>query len=536
MRSSMFVLLWSSWLIGCSDDPSAAGGRCEPDDRSSCAAGLVCVTEGGKSICQVPLGETCDPSAANAYCVAGTECVEYTETVDGQQKTTGGCYFPEGTTCDPSAEVQCGPTRTCAQHADDSYACRLPLVFRGGVYASSPRAAIEGAHIMGLDEQRIAVTDVAKSGADGSYDLWIPIRRELDGAPIAQSFTLRASASGYETFPGGIRTALPISTTLATKTAEGWIVTGTLTELILVAIESTSGARIAITGKVVAPGKQAGVLIVANGASDGYSAITDASGAYTIFNVPAGDFEVRGYASGLQLTPVNVTAAGADLANVDLVESSSPLNTITGTMQIVDPGSCVATSVVLAVESTFDDLLGRGELPRGLRSPEVGQPPSIMAADEWTLAGIPDGRYVVLAGFENDNCVRDPDTSQAGTAIVRIELPRDAGILTQTFKVTGAMDLFGPGRDQPEAATTAPMLRWEDDAGETSYHVEVFDAYGQRVWEHTMGAVSGSATVQVQYGGPMQSGMYYQFRATSRNQLAAPLSRTEDLRGVFYVP
>jgi hypothetical protein len=35
-------------------------------------------------------------------------------------------------------------------------------------------------------------------------------------------------------------------------------------------------------------------------------------------------------------------------------------------------------------------------------------------------AGVPDGKYVALAAFENDGLVRDPDTSIGGTQIVHL--------------------------------------------------------------------------------------------------------------------
>ena len=42
----------------------------------------------------------------------------------------------------------------------------------------------------------------------------------------------------------------------------------------------------------------------------------------------------------------------------------------------------------------------------------AGEPPSITNGEAWTIEGVPDGRYVVLAAFENDSCVRDPDTRE----------------------------------------------------------------------------------------------------------------------------
>jgi len=48
--------------------------------------------------------------------------------------------------------------------------------------------------------------------------------------------------------------------------------------------------------------------------------------------------------------------------------------------------------------------------------------------------------------------------------------------------------------------------------------------------------VTGGETVDVPYAGPaLEVGMYYQFRATSFRD-TGPISQTEDLRGVFFVP
>lgn len=535
----MRTILLSLFFLAsaCGDEPGKAGESCNPNSTSSCAEGLECVANAqGENACQIPLGGECDLEAEDAHCTVGTVCVDVVTVVDGAETTTGACYLPEGSACDPTKDVQCDPALTCAQHVDNTNVCRLPLLFRGRVIDSTSSAGIEGAHVIGLDEQPVAVTDIAISEVDGNYELRVPILREMDGTPVAANFTLRGSADGYDTFPGGIRTALPISSTLAEKIEDGWVVTGTLIDILLIPVADPQAPRSSISGQVVAPDREAGVLVVANGADAGYSAISDASGAFTIFNVPAGEYEVRGYAAALQLTPVPVTATSGEITGVELAVSDSPLSTVSGTMQIVNPGDCVMTSVVLAVESTFDETLGRGELPPGLRSPAVGEPPSIANGETWTITDVPDGNYVVLAGFENDDCVRDPDTSIAGTETVRISLPAESGAIEQSFKVTGAMTLVGPGFDEPEAVSQAPTLEWQDDSGEADYLVEVFNAYGDSVWMQVVPSVSGSDTVSVSYEGPLDAGMYYQFRATARDNTSTPLSRTEDLRGVFYVP
>src|SRR5207247_2420213 len=104
-------------------------------------------------------------------------------------------------------------------------------------------------------------------------------------------------------------------------------------------------------------------------------------------------------------------------ATLDLsIDGARPAHTVSGDVNIVNPGAGTATSVILVVESTFDDALARGDTPPGLRAPAPPAAPNVTGA--FSIDGVPDGRYVVLAGFENDNLVRDPDTSIGGTQIV----------------------------------------------------------------------------------------------------------------------
>ena len=65
-----------------------------------------------------------------------------------------------------------------------------------------------------------------------------------------------------------------------------------------------------------------------------------------------------------------------------------------------------------------------------------------------------------------------------------------------------------------------PVLEWADDSREDWYDIRVFDAFGNEVWTSLMlPGVSGSDTVTLQYEGPLDPGMYYQFRVTSWRQL-----------------
>jgi hypothetical protein len=142
---------------------------------------------------------------------------------------------------------------------------------------------------------------------------------------------------------------------------------------------------------------------------------------------------------------------------------------------------------------------------------------------------------VVLAAFENDDLVRDPDTSIGGTDIVTIEVS-GADVEVDGFKVTEALAVVSPGAEQVETVEAPVTLTWADDSSEDSYLVEVYDALGERVWSAEGDFdPGGSAPASVAYDGPLQPGMVYQFRATSLKD-GVPLSTTEDLRGVFEAP
>jgi hypothetical protein len=462
----------------------------------------------------------------------------------GMEVVVGRCYVGIHTPCDPTEEVQCSPELQCAPLADDTYQCEFPVAFRGTVSDSTTGEAIAGAHVIGLDDTPTSVTDVAVSEEDGSYRLDLPVIRNEDGTPMLgdDTFTLRGSADGYLTFPSGIRQALPVDSSLAVMSEEGWFIEGTIAEIRLVPVADPSAPRISISGHVVIDpdnrvAEEAGVLVVANptdGAGLAHSALSSISGEYTIFNVSPGGHEVRGYRSGLQLTPQSVTAADVDLTDVDLIANENPLSSISGTMQIVGSGACDMSSIVLAVESTFDEDVGRGELPATLRAPPRPEPPNLEAGATWMIDEIPDGRYVVLAGFENDDCVRDP-SDIGGTEIVHVELPADAGALDAVFKVTSAIPTVSPGMTDPEEVSAPLTLEWGGTSGDATAVVEVFDAYGDNVF--TMMPDATTASVEsLEYTGPLDSGMYYQFRVTTLGTGGSPLQRTEDLRGVFFVP
>jgi hypothetical protein len=425
--------------------------------------------------------------------------------------------------------------------------CAEPVFIKGTVFDSSDKKPIEGAHVIAVDKTGAAATDVGITDSEGKYDIQVPVVRTPDGALVEGVFTLRVSALYYLPYPYGIRPAIPIDAAKASHAPEEkkWILQNTATNVALIFLTSYTTQELeelgSISGKVVVNSDKnpGGVLIaVEGGTKEAQIGFSDKKGAFTVFNVPPGAWEVHGYKAFLQLDPASVTQEkGENKTGINLSENTTKsYGTVTGNVNIVNaPGGSV-TSVVLVPESTFNPTFVKGEVPQGLRAPAPPLPPDITGS--FTINGVPDGKYVVLAAFENDKLVRDPDPNIAGTQIVHITVPNNSLYnitLPTSFKITEALVIVSPGATEPQKVTETPTFVWKDDSSETKYSIVVYNAFGQEVWrDDNIPRVTGAENVTVKNEELiLEDGMYYQFRATSWRD-AGPISQTEDLLGVFY--
>lgn len=435
----------------------------------------------------------------------------------------GGCGSsseeepPPKEPCSVEAQTGCEEGLACETVQGGEPQCFEPVIIAGKVVSAlDADEPIASAHVVARNPDGAAMGRVAITDENGSYSLPVPAPRDQDGKPLSQHYTLRADAAGWESFPSGLRIALPVDVREAVGSPLA--IANAATTIALCPLDGEFGS---IAGMVEAD-RAGGTLVVAGNSSG----IADASGAYTIFNVPAGAYEVRGYAAGLQLVPREASVEAGELTEgIDLLVSNAPLGRVEGSVSIVDAPGGSKTSVLLAVEETFNESLERGEVPRGLRAEEV--------SGSFSIQGVPDGNYVILAAFENDGLVRDPDTSIGNTATLRVTVAGHT-VAAGNFKVTEALPVISPGADAAEEVTGTPTFTWGDDSNEDRYVVEVFDTFGNKLWEDTnVPSVQGNKTVSITYAGPaLTSGGYYQFRATSMKK-DVPQSRTEDLRGVF---
>jgi hypothetical protein len=440
--------------------------------------------------------------------------------------------------CDPIAQTGCEDGNVCEQVVDGEPACFAPIAVEGRVFDLADDQGIEGARIVAVDVNGAAVSNVVKSGETGSYRLPIPTERNADGSPVALgTVTLRADAQGFESFPGTLRQPLPIDMSVAEDKDGALIVKSALTEIGM--FGSVTAATGRIEGKVERPDAATGIVVVAESNGVGYTAVAARNGDYAILNLPEGAYNVTAYAVDHNYVAgsANVTTASV---KVDLELADTGPSPVSGQIAIVDGGGATQTSIVLFIESTFDPLTGRGVTVPGLRAPRTGAPDVTGA---FTIEGVPAGNYVVVAAFENDGLVRDPDVCIAGTDDVHIQVAADTPLaIAESFKITGALAIMTPGAMAAEAVTGTPTFQWVDDSSEDQYLVELFDAYGQLVWMKTMAGVASGDASMLYDGDPLLSGMYYQFRVTSsaagggQTPQRCNRSRTEDLKGVFYMP
>ncbi|HSN16027.1 MAG TPA: carboxypeptidase-like regulatory domain-containing protein [Anaeromyxobacteraceae bacterium] len=471
-------------------------------------------------------------------------------------------------------ETGCEGSQVCESVPGGAPACFDPIYVEGRVYdlaiADPATNGLADARVVGQDVDGAPVSSVAISGADGAYEFSLRAARNGDGSPASGTVTLRVDRAGYEGFPSGLRTALPIALTSATHGSGRWSVKSGLTD---VGLDAIAGAPTgSITGTVQLP-SSGGALVVAECGGVAYTAVPGSDGTYAVFNVPAGTCDVTAYAKGVNYTPVTGATVGTSAVTADLSQSTVPTATVSGGVQFVSSTFWDFTSVLLVVDSTYDAVRIRGIAPPGLR---VG---GVTKGSNWTIAGIPDGHYHVLAAFETDYLVRDP-SDIGGAAVLEFQVVNGVPLLMdgttsaatlQGFKITGAVRLTAPIADATGACatisplpadpgtlpvggcttiSTTPSLAWEAYSATNVYEVTVVDELGATVWQAqvdksasqvTYGATTSPVSKTLVAAQTLTTGTTYQVRVKAQTidsktgLVSGTLSASEDLLGVFTV-
>ncbi len=450
-----------------------------------------------------------------------------------------GCKKDNEGKCTLGTTDGCDNGQVCeAQVGSTDPICADPVEVRGQVTDALTTLPIAGALVVAVDANAAARTDVVTTDVMGNYKLPIAVARTAAGAATPDAVTLRVSAAGYQTFPTPPRPALPIDLTKSTKADGTLVVEAANTDVTLYDNGVDAGTVATIKGRVEAA-EPSGVLVLAiQGGRSVASAISGSDGAFTLFDVPRNvATTVEGYRANLNVTAAMITPGTAILSDVVLTGVTTGLVAVTGSISIVNAPGGLTTSVILVPDSTFDNTALRGEAPAGLRVAGIG-------GGGFSIPGVAPGTYVVLAAFENDDLVRDPDVSIGGTSLVRITIAPGAAspVAAGSFKVTEALAVIAPGAMGLDTITTiTPKLEWDDDSSEDGYELYLYDQFGELLHENKgiasfMGAGNPSYTVPGTV--VLTPGGLYQFRVYSWRSSGngrTYISSTEDLRGVFQI-
>jgi hypothetical protein len=458
----------------------------------------------------------------------------------------GGCKKDDEGPCTLGDPEACGGGQVCEAVEGGEPACFEPLILRGDVFDAATTLGIGNATVVALDANGQTASDAVMTAADGTYSLTVPATRDVDGNVLSVFVTLRVDASGYVAFPTPPRFALPIDLATAVSMDDEWTVQNSTTSVALFGLVETVPATLygTITGTVTGTAAPGALVVAEQGdpANAVSTAIVGSDGTFVLYNVPIGiETTVAAYAAGVHVTPVTTQVPNPDESVVvALIGDTNGLATVTGSIMTRNAPNFPATgtSIILMLESTFLETVGRGLSPAGLRVGGV--------SGDFSIPNVPPGRYVVLAAFENDGEVRDPDLSLGGNEIPVIVVPLEGGVIDAgAFSVTDALPIVSPGASGLEVVTTVGAFSWGDDSGEDGFEFRLFDTYGEIVFtdvdvpKHTGGpTVTYTPTLPA-----LVPGMIYQFRVKSwKSDAMAPggrtyLSQSEDLLGVFeYAP
>jgi hypothetical protein len=321
---------------------------------------------------------------------------------------------------------------------------------KGTVTDNSNNQAISNVRIIVYDANTNAPTGNAiLSGSDGTYQIQLS----------PGTYYLNLSKQGYNGIPAAGITPVSITVELGKETINNFQ---------LQTSSVTNGGS--ISGKVTSGGNAlAGALVIAGNGTNGYSSVTGTDGTYSIYNVPAGTYQVQGFLSNYNSTTLSasVTASTESTGN-DITMTSGATGSVAGAVTFLATNNG-------EVDVTLTNVLTKQTIP-GLVTKTVG--------GVYSIAKVPNGTYIIRASYSNDNYVVDPDwILKNGEPTVTIS----GNTVTQNFSVTGAVRLVSPTNDSTttkpiEVTGSTPTFTWVAYSSTSDYVIEVSDINGNIIW------------------------------------------------------
>ncbi|MGK7397133.1 MAG: MSCRAMM family protein [Candidatus Cyclobacteriaceae bacterium M3_2C_046] len=296
-----------------------------------------------------------------------------------------------------------------------------------------------------------------------------------------------------------------------------------------------------ISGTVKSDNKGlSGALVVATNGDKAYSAISSQDGSFTIYNVPAGNFELKGWRANYNGNTEDVSViSNSETASVHLSMSSEPTGQVTGQISF------------LATENTEVDVA----LVHPLTQEIIPGLSTTTSGGKYKFEQVPAGKYLARATYMNDTKVLDPDW------IIKFGQPyltvTDQAI-EKDFSVTGAISIQNPAVFTPQiqpvrVTSTDPSFSWHPYSSASNYIIEVSDLNGEVIWggfshDWTMkNIVLSKNTTSVSFNSDgkaskaLEDGKIYRWRVFASKDDAKEatgwklISVSEDQKGLFKI-
>lgn len=289
--------------------------------------------------------------------------------------------------------------------------------------------------------------------------------------------TVRIAALGFESSPKAFDiTPIPFEVTVG----ELYATTIGLSPL----DPATDGTLGIVSGLVVDDGEipLSGALVVCVVKGEEHYTTTDSNGEFVFFNLPGGTFpipelaDIKIYKGGFEFdTVIEIEVfAGLEADAGNIVSTGAAIGVINGSV------NAVATGGTPLPASGFDVTLlipGSSVTIQGLKAFADA------TSNGYTITGVPDGTYEILASRDNDLFVTDPhDIVRDGIALVTLsegEVTSDLAVLD--FKVTLAVDIVC---EEEFVVGTLPWFTFDDAPSFPSakwFVIEVLDGAGDYV-------------------------------------------------------
>lgn len=416
---------------------------------------------------------------------------------------------------------------SCAKNGGDGPASRIS----GTVTDRSTGATLSDVLVNLYDSATQAPRSSTTTDQSGNYIFYIP----------AGTYYLIFSRQGYLTMPAQripsyFKVALNETNTQSTQMTPNTV--------------ANSGY---ISGKVFASNSgKSNVLVVARSGNTALSAVSDNEGSYTIYNVPAASYYVRGYFANFATDSVAAAVtADTQTPNINITLTQGASGSVAGSFNLQNATGITAYPAKLDISLIHP--ITKETIPG------LSQSAAYASQFNFSFTQVPDGTYAIRASYANDRIVVDADRRvKLGDYTVKVNkgIPTPSSV---SILATSAIRLISPNDTTStsplEINDPRPVFIWRSYPETTDYIIEVTDiSTGQVIWGGfttqngipTKNISILSTTTSVQYNADgkatatLLSGRVYRWRIYgSRNDTSTLgwhlVSSSEDQSGIFKI-